>query len=384
LRHAVEIDYPLERMEANRRRMEERGEFRVADRAPVAFCVVPRYFAPLFGLRYRDFFSDPETQFHWQLQFAKRRMETIREDVWCSPVVTVYPYFDNVINPSACGAEVQWQNDETPRAAPTVRTPDDAARYEPPAPDAGLWGTLAEWHAAMRELARDTRVTFAGEEGRVEVAPLTIGGEGPHMVAVDLVGPDFYWWMIEYPNVCHHLLTAITQGMIAAETRFREIDPRPRGGYGLAEDSAQIMSVELFRAFCVPYVNRLYDRLGAGYRDGRGMHMCGDSTHLLASLRDDARISSFNLFGYRVACADVARELGGRVLLWGNLDPMRLRDSTPAEARAMAREVLEALAPCGGLLLGDGANVCPGTPVENLNALTEAAEEYGAPSVVRR
>ena len=33
----------------------------------------------------------------------------------------------------------------------------------------------------------------------------------------------------------------------------------------------------------------------------------------------------------------------------------------------------------GGLLLGDGANVCPGTPVENLAALSEAAEEYGLP-----
>jgi hypothetical protein len=30
-------------------------------------------------------------------------------------------------------------------------------------------------------------------------------------------------------------------------------------------------------------------------------------------------------------------------------------------------------------MLGDGANVCPGTPVENLAALTEASQEYGLP-----
>ncbi len=37
------------------------------------------------------------------------------------------------------------------------------------------------------------------------------------------------------------------------------------------------------------------------------------------------------------------------------------------------------MAPCGGFMLGDGANVCPGTPLENLAAFTEAAEEYGRP-----
>ena len=33
-------------------------------------------------------------------------------------------------------------------------------------------------------------------------------------------------------------------------------------------------------------------------------------------------------------------------------------------------------APCGGLMLGDGANVFPGTPLENLAVFVDAAEEY--------
>ena len=43
-----------------------------------------------------------------------------------------------------------------------------------------------------------------------------------------------------------------------------------------------------------------------------------------------------------------------------------------------AREL--ALAPCGGFTLGDGANVCPGTSVENLAALVGAAASYGVPA----
>ena len=41
-------------------------------------------------------------------------------------------------------------------------------------------------------------------------------------------------------------------------------------------------------------------------------------------------------------------------------------------------QALAALAPCGGLLLGDGANVCPGTPLENLAVFVGAAEEYAS------
>ncbi len=381
MRFSLDIDYSPDRFEQNRKRMEARAAYEYADRVPVAFCVVPRYFAPVFGVRYRDLFADAETQFHWLLQFAKYRMEHIPEDVWGAPVVTVAPYFDNVVNASAFGAEIGWGDDETPRAIPTIKTPEEAANWPMPEPDSGLWGRILEWRARMQELARDTRVTIGGQEATVQVAPPFIGGEGPHMIAVDLVGEPFYWWMLEYPEACHKLLDTITRGMMRAEDRFREIDPTPRGGFGLAEDSAQIMSARMFREFCVPYDNALYDRYGAGLADGRGMHMCGDSTHLLDSLRDDERISSFNVFGYLVDPAVVAEKLGGRAYLWGNIDPMLMLRGSREEVKAAAHAALAAMAPCGGFMLGDGANVCPGTPLENLAALTEAAEEYGKPAV---
>jgi uroporphyrinogen-III decarboxylase len=380
MRFSVAIDYPPERMEQSRNRMEARADFRYVDRVPVAFCVVPRYFAPLYGISYSEFFRDAETQFRWQLEFAKCRLENIAEDVCQSPIISVAPYFDNVVNASAFGAEIGWGNDETPRARPTIKHPDDVDRLEVPEPTSGLWGKALAWRAEMVELARDTSVTIGGLEGRVEVCPPAIGGEGPHMVAIDLVGEDFYWWMIECPRVCHKLLDKITRGMMRAEDYFRSIDARPRGGYGIAEDSAQVMSERLFREFCVPYDNALYDRFGAGLRDGRGMHMCGNSTHLLTSLKRDARISSFNVFGYMVDPTVVADQLGDGVYLWGNIDPMLMLNGTPAEVKVAARRCLRALAPRGGFMLGDGANICPGTPYANLAAVTEASVEYGLPS----
>jgi len=112
--------------------------------------------------------------------------------------------------------------------------------------------------------------------------------------------------------------------------------------------------------------------------------MCGQSTHLHQSLVEDLRISSFDLFGYPVEPAVAARNLGGRVHLWGNINPMLMLNGTKAQVKQAALEALGALAPCGGYRLGDGANVCPGTPLENLAALTEAAEDYGLPPGVGR
>jgi uroporphyrinogen-III decarboxylase len=228
----------------------------------------------------------------------------------------------------------------------------------------------------MQGFAEETHATLGGEPVQIGVGAPGIGGFSPHMVAVDLVGVDFYWWQVEYPEACHRFLGKITDALIQTQEYFERIWPRQRGGFGLAEDSAQIMSLDTFREFCVPYDRRLYETLAAPGGDF-GLHMCGDSTHLHPALVDDLRLTDFHIFGYLVPPQVAARNLGGKMRLWGNINPMLMKDGTADEVRAEARACLEALAPCGGLLLGDGANVCPGTPLENLAALTEAAEAYG-------
>jgi uroporphyrinogen-III decarboxylase len=385
MRFAIDIDYPPERMEQNRRRMQAHGQFGYADHVPVGFCLAPRYFTPLFGMPYREFFADAEAQFYWQLQFAKYRIERIPEDTFCSaPAVCVYPYFDNVIEADAMGAEVVWPENETLQSRPTIHTVEAMERFEIPPPTSGLWGRLCEWWLKMKELAAETRLTFNGSEAQVGVGTLGLSGMGPHMTAVDLVGTDFYWWILEYPEACHRFLDKITTAMLQAEAYFRTLDARPRGGFGIAEDTVQILSADAFRRFSMPYDARLYDTLGAGFRAGRGMHMCGDSAHLHSVLVNELHITSLDFFGYPVPPEVAAKNLGGKVALSGNINPMLMVNGTKEEVKAEAMAALRALAPCGGFVLSDGANVCPGTPIGNLAALTEAAEEYGVPNVTRR
>ncbi len=375
MRFVLNIDYPPEKMELSRRRIAAWQKFRYVDRVPVQYCVVPRYFAPLFNLRYRDFFKDAETHYYWQLQFAKYRFEHIPEDVCTSPAVWVCPYFDNVIPPSGHGGEISWSGDETPRALPVIHSIAEMERFEVARPDTGLRGTAIAWWGQMKEFATQTKVTFNGQPGRVDTG-FAPGGLSPHMIAVDLVGEDFYWWILEYPRLCHRFLQKITQGEIASEEHARRLQGQPLTGdsFALAEDSAQIMSAQQFKEFCVPYSRALFERFG---RLDRGVHMCGDSAHLHQVLKEDLQMNMFPYFGYRVPPKVAAANLGGVSRLTGNLNPMLLKDGSFEQVKQAARECIEAIAPCGGLMLADGANICPGTPLRSFQAVMTAAEEYG-------
>lgn len=161
---------------------------------------------------------------------------------WC-PILRVAPYFDNVVPPSGQGGEVAWNDNGPPRALPVIHSVVQMERFEVARPDAGLRGKVVEWWRTMKDLAAQTKVTFNGKEGRVQ-AGFGVGGLNPHMIAIDLVGESFYWWTLEYPEACHRFLAKITQGEIEAEEHARRVQGLPPTGdaYGIAEDSAQIMS----------------------------------------------------------------------------------------------------------------------------------------------
>ncbi len=64
----------------------------------------------------------------------------------------------------------------------------------------------------------------------------------------------------------------------------------------------------------------------------------------------------------------------GQVLL-GNIDPVRaLRDGTPERITAMLEDCYQAAGP--RFIVGAGCEVPPGTPVENLQALTDFARSH--------
>ena len=149
-------------------------------------------------------------------------------------------------------------------------------------------------------------------------------------------------------------------------------------GLNYSDDSAQVISLKQYREFCVPIGQRLYGIFGCDRADGRLMHLCGRNVHLHPALLEDLHITMLHGFGSANKPEEMIL-LAGKVVLHGNIDPMTLYEGTLDEIEAETMHNLEVLAPSGGLILGDGFNVVPGTPLASLEAVRKASEQYGVP-----
>jgi uroporphyrinogen-III decarboxylase len=376
--HRVDIEYPTSEMEKSRRRMEAAYGFGWYDRAPVLLGIETRYLLHERNVTFAEYFSDPKTQLVHQLENLKWRIENIPDDWLTKPILTVSPDFQNVANASACGCDIYWQENETPQAINRISTLDEMIHHTLPDWHDTLWGKRLGWYVEMKRLVEDVQVKLNGEQIPVLVT-LGINADSPFMSAVDLAGANFYNWLLEAPDECKTFLQTITDRYIEVETEFRKLSRKTvNDGLMYSDDSAQVISLEQYREFCVPVGQQLYGVFGNDGHNGRNMHLCGRNVHLHEALVNDLHITMLSGYGSDNAPAEM-HALAGKTLLHGNISPMTLFERTAGAVAAETRTLLESLAPFGGIILGDGFNVVPGSPLGNLEAMRKTCEEYGAP-----
>jgi uroporphyrinogen decarboxylase len=206
------------------------------------------------------------------------------------------------------------------------------------------------------------------------------GSIGVFTLAVDIRGPELYLDVYERPDFAHRLLDIITDKVIG---RYRWLSSmsgsdisesgRQNGTY-LVDDSAGALSPHLYREYVYPRNMRVVGAVGRPL----AIHIDSPANHLLPFYRD-MQVESFPGFGWGTSLEKVRKYLGGQAVLTGNVSPSLLAQGTPDEVYHAAWRVLETLAPCGGLILSEGANMPPGTPLENMQAMLRAAEDYGLP-----
>ncbi len=205
---------------------------------------------------------------------------------------------------------------------------------------------------------------------------LTNTSDGPFGVAGDVMGAvEVFAAIYERPDFLHEVLRIVTDKMIewldfcaaemqiAAPARLR-VDGRSGG-----------VAVAPIRSASSPCPTTSDCAITS--TAGLSLHMCGKTDHLLEIFRDDLRIDELQGFGCQVNLDRIAEVMGGRVVLIGNVNPMLIETGTPDQVREATRKVIEKLAPYRGLIIQDGNNIPPGAPLENINAMMEAAELYG-------
>lgn len=377
----IEIAVPIEEIEARRERVAKAQRFETPDRVPVIPAIAHRFLVPKVGVRFHDYYADPETMLRTQIYAQKWLLENIRTDAHSitGAWVGAWTDFQNTFEAGSLGCEIHFPENDIPWVGEGwVKTDDDLRRLE--AMDyvhGGINARQIDYRKAMIDVADKYPVRFQG--GPVfypgENPSLTNTSDGPFGVAGDIMGAvDVFMAVYERPEFLHEVLRIVTDKMIewldfCAEEM--QLD-RPRN-FAWTDDLAVSLSADVFREFALPYNQKLTQDF-----DGRrSLHMCGKTNHLLEIFRDDLKIDELQGFGYQVDLDLIGEVMGGRVVLIGNVNPMLVETGTPEDVREATRRVIEKLAPYRGLIIQDGNNIPPGAPLANINAMMEAAELYG-------
>jgi uroporphyrinogen decarboxylase len=377
----IEIRVSMEEIEARRERVEAARRFGRPDRVPVIPSVAHRFLVPQVGVKFRDYYADPEVMLRTQILAQKWLMENVRTDAYSitGPWVGAWTDFQNSFEAGSLGVEIIFPDDDIPWIGPGwVKTEADLRRLEDmDFIHTGLNAKQIVYRRAMLKIAEKYPVRFQG--GSVfypgAQASLTHTTDGPFGLAGDLMGKtELFLAVAERPDFVRELLRIVTDKLIDY-LDFCWVEEKLAVPRDLAwsDDLAVSLSAQTYRDLVLPFEKKLRFHF-----DGRlTLHMCGRSDHLLEIFRDDLRIHEYQGFGYEVNLERIASVMGGKVVLLGNVNPMLIHSGTPAEVREATRRVIEVLAPLKGFIVQDGNNIPPGSPLENINAMMEAAELYG-------
>jgi uroporphyrinogen decarboxylase len=380
--NVIEIGVTVEELERRKERVLKAKRFEVPDRVPVLPALAHRFLVPKVGVSFRDYYRDPETMLRTQLLASKWLMENIRTDAWSitGPWVGAWTDFQNTFEAGSLGCKIIFPDDDIPWVGkPWVKTDRDLRTLERmDYLGGGINARQLAYRKAMMAVADKYPVRF--QDGPVfypgQNPSLTHTSDGPFGVAGDLMGQTALFEAVATaPDFVRELLRIITDKMIAYLDFcwVEEALPRPRD-FSWTDDLAVSLSDQQFHDIVLPSEKRLRSQFDGWV----SLHMCGRADHLLRTFRDDLGIHELQGFGYQVDLDTVASILGGRVVLVGNVNPMLIHSGTPADVRHATRRVIEKLGHFRGLIIQDGNNIPPGTPIENINAMMSAAEAYPA------
>ncbi len=380
-RAVIEIGVSVEELAARRERVEKTRRFERPDRVAVIPAIAHRFLVPQVGVRFRDYYGDPETMLRTQILAQKWLLENVRTDAYSitGPWVGAWTDFQNSFEAGSLGVDIIFPDNDIPWIGPGW-VADDADLRRLEAMDfvhTGMNARQAAFRKRMMAVAGKFPVRFLGGEVFYPGAnpALTHTSDGPFGVAGDLMGKtEIFIAVKERPDFVRELLRIVTDKLIEyldfcwSEEKL----PVPKD-FAWTDDLAVSLSAETYRDIVLPFEKRLRFHF-----DGRvSLHMCGRSDHLLEIFRDDLAIHELQGFGYEVDLDRIGEVMGGRVVLIGNVNPMLIHAGTPAQVREATRHVIEKLAPRGGLIVQDGNNIPPGSPLANINAMMDAAEAWG-------
>jgi uroporphyrinogen decarboxylase len=325
------------------------------ERVPVALIVDSPWLPDYAGIDTRDYFLFLDK---W-LEINLSLLERFPDVAW---IPGFWVEYGMAVEPSAFGARMRFYPNRPPSVEPLV---DDLAFWANAKPinpqEDGLMPLVLRLYEVM-----DERLQAEGLGIKMVCA------RGPMTVASWIMGMmPLMMGVATEPESVSKVLDTVTTSIIRWLQAQLDTLRQPEGIL-LLDDLVGMVSKQHYHDIIHPHLRRIFDAF-----DGliRVYHNDTPCPHLLESLAE-ANFDVFN-FSHQVDASQVKAAMGHRVALMGNVPPLDVGvRGTPEDVARSARECLDQAAPGGGMILSFGGGVSPGTLVENIDALVEAARQW--------
>ncbi|TFG62954.1 MAG: hypothetical protein E4H36_06795, partial [Spirochaetales bacterium] len=340
---------------------------------------------------YKEYFSSGKNMLEGQLKGLKWLYENVKSDHY---QILISPVFAYVSEAETFGAEVEYRDNDIPWVKKhCVENEDDLKKLEKiDFIHSGIHGREVRFREEMMKIAGSYKIRFkdgveTGIEDKIKLGlhnysyasgipgiGVAGGTIGTMLNANDIRGSENIMIdLYEAPQFAARLLEIITDKIIQWVEYSKQVCGDPKEGVFIGDDGAANLSPKMYEEFLLPHHKRMKAHFG-GYTT---FHADAKGHHLFPYLADELKVDDFSGFSYLDDKKLTADTFGGKTVLCGNINPMNLETGTKESVMEECRDAIEHFAPYSGFFLKDGDNITPNTPLENINALHEAAEKYG-------
>ncbi|HOJ33156.1 MAG TPA: uroporphyrinogen decarboxylase family protein [Candidatus Hydrogenedentes bacterium] len=139
----------------------------------------------------------------------------------------------------------------------------------------------------------------------------------------------------------------------------------------MAASKGPMISPELFREFCLPYMKERVSRVRSLGKQVI-LHNCGNNRVLMDQFIE-AGIQCYQSLQSipDMELGGLKRDFGKHLAFWGGISLEVLLTGTPDDCRKNVRQAMETGAPGGGFILGPSHSIAKGTPYDNFMAVLD-------------
>jgi len=346
--------------EKNSTNIKKAYKLQKVDKVPVYFSDQLDFLHGFLGIECDLYHINAEIMLNSQAEFNKRFKGT----------GILGPNFGVMIEPSAFGAGVVINKQNPPWVLEMCRDFDELDQFveslEDPDPRySGQLPLFYQTYFYMKHMAGDALEAPVGVLASIDVASLLIGIENL-CVAMKL-----------NPEAAHKLLAKINRFLINfIEAKAETFGVKKIEVIDLYGDNAGYLSRSDFEEFVLPYNKQIYDYFSDG--DSVNLYHCDGPLGHLIDLIPQMNCNCLYSFDSTTDLSLFVNKIGDRVCLVGNIPPVKvLRNGTPEQVKEKCRSLIETGKKARGFVLSAGGELANGTPPENIDAVLEAAEEYG-------